>query len=32
MKSPEANERFSSGTVEVLSTSSGGGKGAPLPP
>jgi hypothetical protein len=32
MKSPEANERFSSGIVEVLSTSSGGGKGAPHPP
>jgi hypothetical protein len=32
MKSPEANERFSSGTVEVLNNSSGDGKGAPHPP
>jgi hypothetical protein len=32
IKSPGANERFSSGTVEVVSNSSGGGRGAPLPP
>jgi hypothetical protein len=32
MKSPGANERFSSGTVDVVNNSSGGGRGAPLPP
>ncbi len=32
MKSPGANERFSSGTVEVVCNSSGGGRGAPRPP
>jgi hypothetical protein len=32
MKSPGDNERFSRGTVEVVSSSSGGGRGAPLPP
>lgn len=32
MKSPGDNERCSSGTVEVVCNSSGGGRGAPLPP